>query len=171
MVFFFLFTRPEHQILLSQRSAAIYCDPLRSVAMDRVLFIASAGTATAIMSGSKTINGVLNVKELGRWQCDGEHDPADYGLPTILDEARALGYHSGVVSSARLTHATPAAAYAVCMAAASNTRYLLVNSLEAYGLPALPPSIRTLTSFVVRTGNNYLGSANWIWWAKFRGLQ
>ena len=57
------------------------------------------------------------------------------------------------------------------MAASSNTRYQLVNSFEAYGLPALPAAARTLTSFVVRTGNNYLGSANWIWWAKFRGLQ
>ena len=29
----------------------------------------------------------------------------------------------------------------------------------------------TATSFILRTGNNYLGSANWIWWAKYRGLQ
>ena len=47
-----------------------------------------------------------------------------------------------------------AAAYAVFMAASSNTRYQLVNSLEAYGLPALPATIRTPTSFIVRTLNN-----------------
>lgn len=66
-----------------------------------------------------------------------------------------------------------AAAYATFMAASSNTRYQLVNSFEALCLPAIPGGARvqTLTSFVVRTLNNYLGSANWIWWAKYRGLQ
>ena len=33
VVFFFLWTRPEHQILLSRRSAAIRCDALRSAAV------------------------------------------------------------------------------------------------------------------------------------------
>jgi len=66
-----------------------------------------------------------------------------------------------------------AAAYAAFMAASSNTRYQVLNSFEAYCLPAVPggAAVQTLTSFVVRTLNNYAGSANWIWWAKFRGLQ
>ena len=64
-----------------------------------------------------------------------------------------------------------AGAYAVFMGVSSNTRYQIVNSLEAYGLPAVPPALRVPTSFIVRTFNNYLGSSNWIWWAKFRGLQ
>ena len=66
-----------------------------------------------------------------------------------------------------------ASAYAVFMAASSNTRYQVVNSFEGNLLPRLPggPAAQTLTSFVVRTYNNYLGSSNWIWWAKFRGLQ
>ena len=49
-----------------------------------------------------------------------------------------------------------AAAYAVFMAASSNTRYQIVNSIEAFGLPALPgpPAVRTLSSFTLRTINN-----------------
>ena len=63
--------------------------------------------------------------------------------------------------------------YAVFMGVSSNTRYQIVNSLEAFALPAVPggPAVQTAASFVVRTFNNYLGSSNWIWWAKFRGLQ
>jgi len=64
-------------------------------------------------------------------------------------------------------------AYAAFMAASSNTRYQLVNSFEALVLPSMPggQSARTIVSSIVRTGNNYVGSSNWIWWAKFRGLQ
>ena len=66
-----------------------------------------------------------------------------------------------------------ARAYAAFMAGSSNTRYQLVNSFEANVLPALPgpASLKAATSFVLRTGNNYVGSANWIWWAKFNKLQ
>lgn len=55
-----------------------------------------------------------------------------------------------------------AAAYAVFMGASSNTRYQLVNTLEARLLPALPggASVQTAVSFVGRTLNNYIGSAN-----------
>jgi len=64
-------------------------------------------------------------------------------------------------------------AYAVFMAGSSNTRYQIVNSFEALLLPRFPggASARNAISFVVRAGNNYLGSASWIWWAKFNGLQ
>jgi hypothetical protein len=64
-----------------------------------------------------------------------------------------------------------AAGFAVFMAASANTRYQLVSSFEGNILPAFPGSIRTITSAVVRTVNNYVGSANWIWWAKYCGLQ
>jgi len=64
-------------------------------------------------------------------------------------------------------------AYAIFMAASSNTRYQLVNSFEANLLPSVPggKAVQTTTSFVLRMYNNYLGSSNWIWWAKFNGLQ
>ena len=62
-------------------------------------------------------------------------------------------------------------AYAGFMSASSNTRYQLVNSFEALLLPSFPAPSRTVISATVRTGNNFVGSASWIWWAKFLGLQ
>ena len=42
------------------------------------------------------------------------------------------------------------------MGVSSNSRYQFVNSLEANLMPSLPggKAVQTLTSFVVRTGNN-----------------
>jgi hypothetical protein len=59
------------------------------------------------------------------------------------------------------------------MAGSSNTRYQVVNSIEGNLLPSVPGGklVQTAASFVLRTGNNYLGASNWIWWAKVRGLQ
>lgn len=71
----------------------------------------SAGTATAIMSGYKTNIGTINVAPM---------PPADMVLascrdkdvrPTLLDQAKARGLNVGTISTARLTHATPAALY------------------------------------------------------------
>ena len=64
-----------------------------------------------------------------------------------------------------------AAGFAVFMAVSANTRYQFLNTFEARALPKLPVAARALTSTVVRTVNNYVGSSNWIWWAKFSGLQ
>ena len=50
-------------------------------------------------------------------------------------------------------------------------RYQLVNSFEALLLPAFPAITRTPVSAIVRTGNNFAGSATWIWWARKCGLQ
>jgi len=62
-------------------------------------------------------------------------------------------------------------AYAAFMGASSNTRYQLVNTFEALALPAFPAPTRNVVSAAVRTGNNFIGSSNWIWWAKRCGLQ
>ena len=61
--------------------------------------------------------------------------------------------------------------YALFMAVSSNTRYQTVNSLEGNMMHLLPASTRVPISVILRTLNNYLGSASWIWWARFRGLQ
>jgi len=70
----------------------------------------SAGTGTAIMSGQKTNAGFIGVsKEAVRKNCasaKGHH------LPTILELAELAGKSTGVVTTTRLTHATPAATYA-----------------------------------------------------------
>ena len=70
----------------------------------------SAGTMTAMMSGVKTDIGVLGVSEKAeRGNCNSV---AGNELVTALELAEIKGLATGVVSTARITHATPAAAYA-----------------------------------------------------------
>jgi alkaline phosphatase len=70
----------------------------------------SAATMTAIVSGVKTLSGVLGVDETIR-RGDAS-SVADAAVPTLLEEAERHGLATGVVSTARVTHATPAACYA-----------------------------------------------------------
>ena len=70
----------------------------------------SASTATAILSGVKTSNGVIGV---------GQVVPAGdcalalaHPVATLGELAEARGMATGIVTTARLTHATPAAFYA-----------------------------------------------------------
>lgn len=70
----------------------------------------SAGTMTALVTGHKTRAGVLSVgPEVPRGDCatSKQHE-----LTTLLEEAERAGMKTGLVSTARITHATPAAAYA-----------------------------------------------------------
>lgn len=70
----------------------------------------SAGTMTALVTGHRTRAGVLSVgPEAARGDCEAglKHE-----LTTLLEEAEERGYRTGLVSTARITHATPAAAYA-----------------------------------------------------------
>ncbi|WP_298440346.1 alkaline phosphatase [uncultured Ferrimonas sp.] len=70
----------------------------------------SAGTMTAMMSGLKTDVGVIGVDEdIVRGDC-----ASVYGNEVIsaLELAELKGLATGVVSTARITHATPAATYA-----------------------------------------------------------
>ncbi|WP_066960158.1 alkaline phosphatase [Microbulbifer sp. Q7] len=70
----------------------------------------SAGTATAMVTGVKTKAGVLNVDEtVARGDCAGS---LQRPLTTALELAEGLGKSTGIVSTARITHATPAATYA-----------------------------------------------------------
>jgi len=70
----------------------------------------SAGTATAIYTGHKTRAGVISVgPEARRGNCtEGLKHP----LTTIRDIAKSKGRAVGIVTTARVTHATPAALYA-----------------------------------------------------------
>lgn len=70
----------------------------------------SAGTATAMMSGRKTKAGVINIgPAAARRNCaDALANP----LTTISDQAKDRGKAVGVVTTTRLTHATPATVYA-----------------------------------------------------------
>ncbi|WP_087464393.1 alkaline phosphatase [Oleiphilus messinensis] len=70
----------------------------------------SAGTMTAMISGVKTKAGVIGIAENGlRADCESSQG---YELVSALELAEKKGKATGVVTTARLTHATPAAAYA-----------------------------------------------------------
>jgi alkaline phosphatase len=57
----------------------------------------SAAAATAFASGVKTVNGAVGV------------DPAGRSVPTLLERARAMGRSTGLVTTAQVTDASPAA--------------------------------------------------------------
>lgn len=70
----------------------------------------SAGTMTALMTGVKTRAGVISVgPEQLRSTCEGSQS---HRLQTLFEWAEVQGYATGVVTNARITHATPAATYA-----------------------------------------------------------
>lgn len=70
----------------------------------------SAGTMTAMMSGIKTDVGTIGVDEdIVRGDCSTVRGNE---VLTALEWAEIRGLSTGVVSTARITHATPAAAYA-----------------------------------------------------------
>ena len=70
----------------------------------------SAGTMTAMMSGVKTDVGVIGVSEaISRGDCS---TVSGNELVTALELAEIAGKSTGIISTARITHATPAATYA-----------------------------------------------------------
>lgn len=70
----------------------------------------SAGTMTAIISGVKTNIGILGLNENARLgDCESARGNE---LFSALELAEIAGLATGIVSTARITHATPAATYA-----------------------------------------------------------
>ncbi|MFT4652279.1 MAG: alkaline phosphatase [Porticoccaceae bacterium] len=70
----------------------------------------SSGTMTALMSGVKTDIGVVGVSEdISRGDC---LSVAGTELITALELSEVSGRSTGIISTARITHATPAATYA-----------------------------------------------------------
>jgi Alkaline phosphatase len=70
----------------------------------------SAGTMTAMVTGVKTRMGVLGVgPEVARDDCAAQ---AANELMSIATMAELAGKRTGMISTARITHATPAALYA-----------------------------------------------------------
>jgi alkaline phosphatase len=72
----------------------------------------SAPTATAMVAGIKTNDGAISVDqdtartETRRWMIER------HSVQTILEQAEAAGLATGIVTTARVTHATPAVNYA-----------------------------------------------------------
>ena len=70
----------------------------------------SAGTMTAMISGIKTDKGVIGIDEdVERSDCSSM---AGNELITAIELAEIAGMSTGILSTARITHATPAATYA-----------------------------------------------------------
>ena len=70
----------------------------------------SAGTASAMNTGLVTGIGAINIQPGN--EAAGCRDETRSGPDRIMDLAEAAGLSTGIVSSARITHATPAAVYA-----------------------------------------------------------
>lgn len=69
----------------------------------------SAGTATAMHSGTKTRIGVLGIgPEAEKGVCQ---DALAHPLPLLGEEVKQRGLALGIVTTTRLTHATPASVY------------------------------------------------------------
>lgn len=70
----------------------------------------SAPTASAMNTGIKSRNGTINIDDAGDYDsCDAA---AKAGLTTFAEIVSDMGKSVGIVSTARITHATPAAVYA-----------------------------------------------------------
>ncbi|MFO1320517.1 MAG: alkaline phosphatase [Burkholderiales bacterium] len=72
----------------------------------------SAPTMSAIMTGVKTNDGVISVNHLVDRREKNRFKVKAAARRTLLEWAESRGLSTGVVSSARVTHATPAACYA-----------------------------------------------------------
>ncbi len=70
----------------------------------------SAPTATAMVSGVKSNNGTIGVTEAVK--NDVCASQKGHEVTTIFELAETAGYATGIVSTARITHATPASTYA-----------------------------------------------------------
>ncbi len=70
----------------------------------------SAGTATAMLTGRKTKAGLIGVSsETVRGNCASANGQ---NMRTALELAESIGMSTGIVTTTRITHATPAASYA-----------------------------------------------------------
>ena len=70
----------------------------------------SAGTTTAMLSGVKTRAGVIGLSSTPpRGDCQAA---AGHELDSLFELGERAGLATGIVTTARITHATPAAAYA-----------------------------------------------------------
>lgn len=67
----------------------------------------SAAGATALAAGTKSYNGSISMSD-PKWEKDHKSHP----LQTIADLAKAAGKSVGVITTTRITHATPACYYA-----------------------------------------------------------
>ncbi len=108
----------------------------------------SAGTMTAMVTGVKTRAGLLSVSDVARrGDCASQRGAA---LTTFLERAEMRGLATGIVSTARITHATPAANYA-------HLQRNLESDAEVAGLAA-PGDCVDIARQLVEFADNLAGS-------------
>eukprot|EP00871_Galdieria_phlegrea_P002075 jgi/Galph1/2869/GphlegSOOS_G1513.1 len=69
---------------------------------------------------------------------------------------------------------TTSAAYGVFLGLSAGTRYQLVNGIEQHIFPRMfhaVPGMESLATFLLRWGNTFWGSQQWVMFAKFTGVQ
>jgi alkaline phosphatase len=93
----------------------------------------SAGTATAMLTGTKTRAGMISVEpSVARGDAAGA---VGHELTTLFERAEARGLATGVVTTTRVTHATPATAYAHSPERNWEVDALLPAAARAAGFP------------------------------------
>jgi alkaline phosphatase len=109
----------------------------------------SAPTMTAMVTGYKGREGQLSVDHTTtRGECDAAVT-ASKSLPTILEQAAAAGKSTGVVSTARITHATPAATYAHIGVRDWESDANIRSFETAFGLPANSCTVKDIAAQLV----------------------
>ena len=100
----------------------------------------SAGTATALFSGYKANIGTLNVlpqNAIEAMVADSCAEAPDPSRPTLLQRARSVDKSVGIVTTTRLTHATPAAIYGRAVDRGLEDDDIMPGELTAIGCKSL----------------------------------
>lgn len=110
----------------------------------------SAPTMTAMVTGSKANEGALSIAPSVRRDDFAAAARPENRLRTILEEAESRGLWTGVVSTARLTHATPGATYAHSPDREAESDAALARISPAAAAAGYPDIARQLVDFEVR---------------------
>jgi len=104
----------------------------------------SAGTMSAIMTGVKTRIGVLSLNENATRGDPGSAKSKE--VTTIMELAERAGLSTGIVTTTRVTHATPAACYAHCPERDWEDNSDLPASATAVGFPDIARQLLELSA-------------------------
>lgn len=89
----------------------------------------------------------------------------------LVQVRRAVSGNDGAVNKELPNVAVNSLAWAGFMFLSSNPRYQTVAGVERALFAFAPDAIAKAGSGALRTANNVLGGANWVWWARKIGLQ
>ena len=88
-----------------------------------------------------------------------------------LIAVRKLAAPDATVDSKMPNLLNTAVAWAGFMALSANPRYQAVAGVERALFSLTPDAVAKVGSAALRTGNNVVGGAAWVWWARYVGLQ